>query len=158
MMHSDCIITHVFDLKRANVYEDSPMNVESWASPPPVGGGQDVSGRTVAPSLSGSYVPAVCVYCTVNWQLCSSYLRYVYAVRILLFGHVSFQQSAAVCLEYLACDQCPLLCVLHCRLQTLAFKNLRFYFLTRSLAIRRESAHLTSLYCTVQMAFQYETV
>ena len=29
---------------------------------------------------------------------------------------------------------------------------------TRSSAIRRESAHLTWLYCTVQMAFQYETV
>jgi len=28
----------------------------------------------------------------------------------------------------------------------------------RSSAIRRESAHLTWLYCTVQMAFQYETV
>ena len=27
-----------------------------------------------------------------------------------------------------------------------------------SSAIRRESAHLTWLYCTVQMAFQYETV
>ena len=30
--------------------------------------------------------------------------------------------------------------------------------LTRSSAIRRESAHLTWLYCTVQMAFQYEIV
>jgi len=29
---------------------------------------------------------------------------------------------------------------------------------TRSSAIRRESAHLTWLYCTVQTAFQYETV
>ena len=29
---------------------------------------------------------------------------------------------------------------------------------TRSSAIRRESAHLTWLYCTVQMSFQYETV
>ena len=30
--------------------------------------------------------------------------------------------------------------------------------MTRSSAIRRESAHLTWLYCTVQKAFQYETV
>jgi len=32
-----------------------------------------------------------------------------------------------------------------------------YQVITRSSAIRRESLHLTWLYCTVQKAFQYET-
>ena len=66
-----------------------------------------------------------------------------YGVSVSIDGLGEFGEST----EHLAL-------IVHCGEQTISREAL-----TRSSAIRRESAHLTTwLYCTVQKAFQYETL